>query len=108
MSRFDDFRSLLAGRVAELASKGWKDYRKEAARDARSFVSKAREDLERWTTLLAEGKLSKEDFEWLLLGKKDLAELEALKRAGLTRARLQRFRTALVKLIAGTAFEVFL
>jgi hypothetical protein len=108
MSRFDDFRGLLTRRIAELAAEDWKDYRKEATRDARSFVDKTREDLERWTALLAEGKLSKEDFEWLLLGKKDLADLEALKRAGLTRARLQRFRTALIKLIAGTAFETFL
>ncbi|KKK50796.1 hypothetical protein LCGC14_3121460, partial [marine sediment metagenome] len=33
------------------------------------------EDLKRWTKLLAQGDLSKDDFEWLIAGKKDLAEI---------------------------------
>jgi hypothetical protein len=108
ISRFDDFLKILVKKAGDLAQEGLKEYRNEATKDARSFLLKAQDDLERWTDLLARGDLSREDFAWLLKGKEDLAELEALKRAGLGRARLQRFRQSLLDLVAATAFDVFL
>ena len=108
MSRFDDFLAILAGKTRELARDSVAGYGREAARDARSFVEKAKDDLERWTRLLARGDLSREDFEWLVKGKEDLAKMEALKQAGLARARLQKFRGALLNLVITTAFDVFL
>ncbi len=108
MSRFDDFLKILVRKAGDLAQQSLKEHRKEATRDARSFVEKARDDLERWTRLLARGELSRQDFEWLVKGKEDLAELEALEQAGLARARLQRFRRSLLDLVTATAFDVFL
>ena len=43
-----------------------------------------------------------------LQGKKDLAQLEALEQEGLSLARLEEFRNALVGLVIDTAFTVFL
>jgi hypothetical protein len=63
--------------------------------------------LRRWTKLLAQGDLSKDDFEWLVAGKKDLAEMEALKQTGLALVRLERFQNALISLVIDTAFETF-
>ena len=68
---------------------------------------KAKADLQRWTTMLASGQLSKDDFEWLLQSKKDLAELVALKQAGLAQVALDRFVNGLLNVVVTSAFKVF-
>lgn len=75
--------------------------------DGTAFVEKIKVDLERWSQLLASGALSKDDFAWLVQGKKDLAEMEALEHAGLALARPDHFRTDLVNLVVDTAFSMF-
>ncbi len=84
------------------------DFSQAATKDGQAFLKKARADLERWTKALARGRLSKADFEWLVQGKKDLAEMEALKQAGLGLVRVDQFRSSLIDLVIGTAFKVFL
>lgn len=108
MSDFSNFLGVLRDKLKELAQTSWGEYKEAAIQDGRSFVDKTRADLERWTKLLATGELSKEDFAWLVKGKEDLAELEALKLAGLAAAQLDQFRHDLVDTVIGTAFEVFL
>lgn len=57
--------------------------------------------------LLAQGELTHDDFEWLVLGRKDVIELHALKQSGLALVRLERFKNALFDLIIDTAFDLF-
>jgi hypothetical protein len=64
--------------------------------------------LERWTTLLAIGKITGQDFSDLVQAKKALAELHALTQAGVVVIKLVRFRSGIINLIVETAFEVFL
>ncbi len=108
MSKFDDFLKALKDGIKELAEESWKEYQQSAVKDGSAFVEKTKEDLERWTKLLANGDLTPKDFEWLVKGKKDLAELEALKQAGLALARLDQLRNSLIDLVVGTAFKIFL
>ena len=107
MAEFSDFLENLKNGLEGLAKKSWKEFTTAAEKDGKAFLEKTKEDLKRWTRLLAQGDLSKEDFEWLVEGKKDLAEMEALKQAGLTLARLERFQNALVSLVIDTAFDTF-
>lgn len=107
MADFDDFLENLKKGLEELAKKNWREFRDAAEKDGKAFVEKTKEDLRRWTKLLAQGDLSKDDFEFLVAGKKDLAEMEALKQAGLTLVRLERFQNALISLVIDTAFETF-
>ncbi len=93
--------------MVEVAEKNWKEFREAAEKDGNAFLDRTEEDLRRWTKLLAQGDLSQDDFEWLVAGKKDLAEMEALKQAGLALVRLERFRNALISLVVDTAFETF-
>ncbi len=106
MIDFDRFLDLFKENLLALAQEHWRDVRDAALRDGQAFVQKTREDLERWLTLLAAGELTREDFEWLVQGKRDLAEMEALKQAGLAKVRLDRFRGALVDVVVKTAFQV--
>jgi hypothetical protein len=66
--------------------------RDEAIQDGEDFLNRTQDDLERWTRLLEEGELSRDEFESLVRGQKDLAEMEALKQAGLAAAKADRFQ----------------
>ena len=108
MPDFKQFLDLLKDNIGALAAKSWKDFRDAAVKDGQAFIEKTKQDLDRWTGLLGQGKLTKDDFEWLVKGKKDLAELVALKQAGLAKARLDQFRGSLIDLVVGTALKFFL
>jgi hypothetical protein len=108
MADFSDFLRALEDGTKDLAKKTLKGFTPEALRDSKEFLRKTEEDLKRWTKLLASGELTQEDFEWLVLGKKDLAELHALKEAGIAVVRIDRFRNALMDLTIDTALDVFL
>jgi hypothetical protein len=58
--------------------------------------------------MLKNGQLSKDDYEWLLASKKDLAELVALKRAGLSKVGMDRFTNGVIDTTVSTAFRVLL
>lgn len=77
----------------------------QAKADAKAFVNDSEESLRRWGDALAQGKITKDDFEYLVGGQKDLAKLHALKAVGLNQVRLERFRTGLISLIVGSAFD---
>jgi hypothetical protein len=107
VATFREFLDILKTETEKAVRAEWQDCKEAALRDGGAFVEKTKADLERWTGLLASGALSREDFEWLLQGKKDLAELEALRQAGLAQARLDRFRDAILGVVARTALRVF-
>lgn len=107
MSNFDDFVDAIEEGVKELSKKTLKGFKDEAVTDAKAFLEASKDNLYRWTKLLAQGELSQDDFEWLVLGRKDVAELHALKQAGLALVRLDRFKNALLDLVIDTAFDVF-
>jgi hypothetical protein len=108
MATFDDFLDELKKEIADYAQGSWKDFKDAAVSDGNGFVQGLKEDLEVWTRELARGAISQEDFEWLVEGKKDLAELEALKRAGLAEARWEDFINGLTDVVVNTAVKVFL
>lgn len=108
MSKFDDFIDALQKELVDFAEYSWKNFKDAAVKDAEDFVEKSKGDLERWTKLLAKGGLTKDDFEWLMVGKKDVIELVALKQEGLARVAMDRFMNGLIDTIVSTAFKVFL
>ncbi|MCL6099012.1 MAG: hypothetical protein M1391_10595 [Bacteroidetes bacterium] len=108
MSQFDDFWSLLKNNIANFAKENWNDVKDSAINDGNVFVNKAKEDLKKWTTQLADGKITADDFEWLLKGKKDLAELVLLKQKGLAKAALDKFTNGLMDTVVATAVKTFL
>jgi hypothetical protein len=108
VASFQDFLTALEDSLKKLATQDWATVRDAAVKDGQAFFAKARDDLKKWTEELAEGKLSKEDFEDLIKGQRDLAELTALKAAGLAEVKLQQFLTDLVNTIVTTATSVFL
>jgi len=108
MAVFDDFLLELKKEVADFAQTRWEQYKDAAISDGDAFVQQLESDLHNWTVELANGKLTQDDFAWLVAGKKDLAELVALKHAGLTEARLEDFVNGLTDIVVSTAAKIFL
>ena len=108
MPNFNEFWSELQKEIVEFADYSWKTYKASAIKDGKAFLLKSKDDLRRWTDLLAEGSLTKDDFEWLVAGKKDVAELVALKQKGLAQVALDRFTNGVIDTIVSTAFKMFL
>lgn len=108
MANFDDFVDAMKIELVEFAEYSWNLYKTAAVDDAKLFFEQSKVDLERWTKMLAAGDLTRDDFEWLVVGKKDLAKLVALKQKGLGNVALDRFVNGLIDTIVATAFKVFL
>lgn len=97
-----DFNAIfeqLKSDVIDLAKLTLKNYTDEAKNDGLSFLEGSKDKLKKWTELLAEGKLSIDEFEWLVQSQKDLAHMKLLYQKGLAEIRVDQFRNALVNLV---------
>lgn len=106
MPNFDDFLKILGGKIKDFAESSWQEHLDAVVADGSDFINKAKEDMKKWGTQLAEGSLSPKDFEWLVKGKSDLAEMEALKRAGLALVEVDKCRNGIIEIVIGTALDV--
>jgi hypothetical protein len=108
MATFDDYEKELQKGVRKLAQQLADGLEEEALADMNTFLRKSGKDLQRWTKLLAAGKITKEDFADLVQAQKALAELHELTRTGIFRTELERFRTGLIRLFIDSAMKVYL
>jgi hypothetical protein len=100
-----DFKQIidkLKDEVISLALSTFEKYKNEAKTDALKLLDELKGNLETWTLQLADGNLSKADFEFLILGQKELIEMNALKQAGLALIKADEFRNSLLKLVTNT------
>ena len=108
MPTFNDFISTLKDDLMVFAKENLEEHKDELLKDGNAFVKKAKSDLERWTEGLAAGLLSKADFEFLLKGKKDLAEMESLKQLGLSKIRINKITDGVIGVVVGSAVKTFI
>ncbi len=100
-----DFNSLYKELVSEstqLVISAFKNYKKEAKADIENFTSSIKPKLEQWTIQLAEGKITKDDLEFLILQKKELLEMKALKQVGIAQIELDKLKNNVLSSIIGT------
>ncbi len=100
-----DFNALLGNlknEVTALAVSSVQNYANEAKADGLKLVESMKTDLQTWAALWADGKMSKEDVEFLVLAKKDLIQMNALKQAGLGLIKIDEFKNSLLNLIVKT------
>jgi succinylarginine dihydrolase len=108
MADFDKYFDKLLKNLEDLVKNNWKNFLDAAEADGRAFLLESKEDLKRWTRLLANGHITREEFELLVGSKEDLLKLKALKKLGLTKVRIQMFQSAVIGLIIDTAFDFFI
>ena len=108
MKTFLEFWVQLLLNVESFAEEKWNEIKEEAVEDSKEFLAQVKDDVQRWISLLAEGKLTSDDLLWLIKGKRDQAELLFLKQKGLTKPDLDKFFEGLLETIISTAFKLIL
>jgi hypothetical protein len=86
-----------------LAEKLFKQYTNRAMNDVRDFLQKCKDDLKRWIEELARGEIKKDEFEDLVKGQADLAEMHALKQAGLAAVQIDIFTNGVLDIVVSAA-----
>jgi len=87
-----------------LAEKLFKQYTHQALIDVRDFLEKSKDALKRWVEDLVRGDIDKNEFESLIKGQADLAEMRALKQAGLAAVQIDTFTNGVLDIIVNAAF----
>ena len=108
MKTFMEFWNQLLVNVESFASDKWNELKEDAVADSKKFLSDAKDDIQRWISLLSEGKLTSDDLGWLIKGKREVSELLFLKEKGLAKPDLDKFFEGLLEIIISTAFKILL
>lgn len=98
------FDTLKTGVIA-LVKKTLKNCIEAGKADGQKMLDELKEKLDRWTTQLLQGNITKEDFEWLLYSQKQLVVMTALKEAGLGQIEADLFKANVLNLIKDTVFK---
>src|SRR6478672_11670063 len=99
---FNDMFKKLGAAVESFTRSELKSLADEAVTDAKTFLALSKDNIQRWSNELMEGKLTDEDFQWLIQSQKDLAKMETLKRAGLSLVRIDQFKQNLLHVVGDT------
>ena len=105
---FVDFWIQLITNVESFAEEKWNEIKEAAVEDSKDFLTSVKDDVQRWISLLAEGKLTFDDLLWLIKRKRDLAQLFFLKQKGFAQPDLDKFFEGLLETIISTAFKLIL
>jgi len=95
---------LVENQSKALAEKLFKQYTHQAVSDVRDFLQKSTVNLKRWVEELARGEMDKDEFESLVKGQADVAEMRALKQAGLAAVQIDTFTNGVLDIIVNAAF----
>ena len=86
-----------------LAEKLFKQYTHQTISDVKDFLERSKDDLKRWIEGLARGDMDKDEFQSLVKGQADVAEMRALKQAGLAAVQIDTFTNGVLDIVASAA-----
>ncbi|MCO7184562.1 hypothetical protein NH341_03940 [Tenacibaculum sp. XPcli2-G] len=99
---FEKILQELKKSLISLFSDKFSEFSQESKKDIELFLNDSKDKLERWTSLLAQGKLTVEDFEWLVKSQKDLFQMKALQAVGISKISLGHFKNKVLNTIVST------
>lgn len=99
---FEKILQELKKSLISLFNDKFSEFSQESKKDIELFLNDSKNKLERWTSLLAQGKLTVEDFEWLVKSQKDLFQMKALQAAGISKISLGHFKNKVLNTIVST------
>jgi hypothetical protein len=108
MGDFNAFIDSLRNNLLELADNSFATYAKQLLHDATEFAKRLEEDLNNWSAEYSIHEITKEEFEELVKSKKELLEMEELKKEDLPRTELNKIRNAIVETVTATAVKSLL
>ena len=103
MVNIDNILKSIEEQSRSLAEKLFKQYAQEALVDVRDFLRKSTADLERWINELGRREIDKGEFKSLVQGQLDVAEMRALKQAGLAQVKIDIFTNGILDIVVNAA-----
>lgn len=103
MFNFSDIINDLEKGAVEAAKEAGINFLKEAAADAIEFVQSALPRLSRYVSLLLSKQITEDEFKDLILGLRDLAQLNGLTAAGLAAIEIEKTRNGILKAVTSVA-----
>lgn len=107
-TRFNEFSEAVLNDAKELAKDIFNGFEDQAVEIAQIFLEKTKTDMERWSRLLADQKLTQQDFGDLVAARKAVAEMQALTISGIALTKAERFRSGLIDSVIDRAFAILL
>jgi hypothetical protein len=101
-----DFIDGLKDDAGILAKDELKNLITDSKKDTEIFIKRQSEKMELYLTQLAEGKVTKEQFQGYVLDIRDLTEIQALKLSVGAKARAQRFAEQIAKLVLDSLMKL--
>jgi hypothetical protein len=98
----------LKNNVFTLLGDKYKEFKPQLQKDLDNYLKSSKIKLERWTLLLANNSIDKEEFLWLLKSQQDLLELKTLQTAGLSKIRLNNLKNSIISIIFDTIIKIVL
>jgi hypothetical protein len=86
-----------------LASTLIKGYANQAWSDSKAFLQRAENDIATWLQDLARGDITQKNFESLVRGEHDLADMTALKQIGLGKVTIDTFVNGFIQVVINAA-----
>jgi hypothetical protein len=101
MIDFNHFLNMLKTDLTVIGNEFGRDYLDDILSDGTDFAIRRKENLERRAILLAEGKLTADEFNWLLRSDKNLLEMKAIKKRGLALVQMNKMQDAILGAVSG-------
>jgi hypothetical protein len=103
MANIDNILKSIEDQTKSLAERLFKQYTQQALSDMKGFLQKTKDDLGRWASELAQNKIDADEFKSLVEGELDVAEMRALKQAGLAQVQIDTFTSGVLDIIVTAA-----
>lgn len=103
---FPGLLKTLEGGITNLAKQSLSDYLSQATSDGSTILSNLRDKIEEWSLALSTDQLDADEFKSLVLGEKDLMQMDALTEAGLALIRIDQFKNDVCNLIVDTVTTI--
>ena len=94
--------------ILDLVKEKYNQRTSEIEKDVDEFLKESKDKIARWTGLLEQEQLSKEEFELLLYAQKDLFVIKSLYQAGISKISLGHLKNNIAKIIVSTVIKLIL
>ena len=101
----NDIKDKIAQQSATLAETLLTGFVKQAVQDSQTFIQQTESDIATWLQDLKRGDITQKNFESLVRGDKDLAEMRALKQAGLGQVAIDTFLNGFIQIVINVALS---
>ncbi|TXK74414.1 hypothetical protein [Mesonia sp. K4-1] len=105
---FEEILKQLRQNLLGLIVNQYGELKDEGEEAVNQFLDASKLKLKKWTELLALNKITLEEFEWLLNSQKDLFEMNALHKAGISKISLGQFKNKAIKTIVDVVCKILL